>query len=201
MGLVRVQDNCGDRQNADAIFFWRCNDSWEWNSDQTPFKRGKDNERNSITAVRQYSENVNQGAAYSEHHQALNCMRSSKSVKMLLNVVATIHFAYKTLIFVNSFTIARRCPPISALASHTANLTFKKRSYMYWLNNCEMRVAWPSTIAFCIHSFMHCLVTLFFTQPKMMSVIKKPMVKTRLLVSSKVHFRYGCTILHPCPTV
>jgi hypothetical protein len=85
-------------------------------------------------------EQVNSGVTHSEGKPAGNGGSSNKTVETLLNVVATVHFANETWIFVDRVFTAQRHTPTSALESLTSAATTVNGLYRYQPNNCQMMV-------------------------------------------------------------
>jgi len=115
---------------------------------------------------------------------------------MLLNVVATFHFAYETSILVNSVFTAWWFTPTSVHTSLTSVATTRIGCYMYQPNNCGMMVLGSSTRVFYFLSFMNSIPTLFFNVPTMIPAIQKLTTKTRLSIQSNLQFRLIFIVLH-----
>jgi hypothetical protein len=146
-------------------------------------------------------EKVNRGVTLSEGKTAGNGGSSYKTVETLLNVVATVHFANETCIFVDRVFTARRHTPTSALESLTSAATTVNGLYRYQPNNCQMMVLRVSTIVFYIQSFINRITTHYFTLPTIIAAIQKLTARLPVSIQSNLHFVPRFVLLHTWTTV
>jgi hypothetical protein len=85
-------------------------------------------------------EQVNQGVALSKDQPDCHGVNRLKTMKRVLKVVATFHFAHKIWIFINCGFTAPRRTSTSVLTLLTSVVDTKTGSYMYRPNNWMMMV-------------------------------------------------------------
>jgi hypothetical protein len=105
---------------------------------------------------------------------------------MLLNIVATFHFANTIRICVASVFSTQRHTPTSAVTSLISVMNRNKQWNQFQTNNSEIMVLRFSMILFYLHSFMNLIATLFFTLPKMFPAIEKPIAKMCVWIQSSL---------------
>jgi len=79
------------------------------------FKRVKEDERNPTRVVQPLFGKSKSRCGFFRGQPAWNGVSRYETVETLLNVVATVHFANETWIFVNNVFTARRRTPTSAV--------------------------------------------------------------------------------------